>query len=283
MEDIRSNIMESIRSQMAQLYFTEVYFINTIQKAFIGQDKLFVSSWISLFGETQFVYFILFSVFVGLRYNSGMKFLGAICFSEWLNFILKIFLQGERPYWWIKTQDPTHKLPYLSQTSMVCKSDPGNPSRFLQINTVIWYVLIATFNNEVIENSGFGSTSKILLRRNIWKLYGVYLIFLFISEVVSISNFPHQSIFGVVCGIFVLNRTFVKSPWMTWSPIRLFFLAGLLIVSCFFAVEKASLLTGRSGPGPFLLLRNGAIARNSYSLKDIPCYELFKWEVHLWP
>ncbi|XP_040582649.1 glucose-6-phosphatase 3 isoform X4 [Lepeophtheirus salmonis] len=230
MEDIRSNIMESIRSQMAQLYFTEVYFINTIQKAFIGQDKLFVSSWISLFGETQFVYFILFSVFVGLRYNSGMKFLGAICFSEWLNFILKIFLQGERPYWWIKTQDPTHKLPYLSQTSMVCKSDPGNPSRFLQINTVIWYVLIATFNNEVIENSGFGSTSKILLRRNIWKLYGVYLIFLFISEVVSISNFPHQSIFGVVCGIFVLNRTFVKSPWMTWSPIRLFFLAGLLIL-----------------------------------------------------
>ncbi|KAG9509320.1 Glucose-6-phosphatase 2, partial [Fragariocoptes setiger] len=89
---IISNAMEAVHDQSLSA-------IAFIQHSFIEQKNFMV--WISMFFDPRYVFLIYAPLLFALSRHVSQKLVITLTITEWSNQILKWFLAGERPYWYV--------------------------------------------------------------------------------------------------------------------------------------------------------------------------------------
>ncbi|XP_057897697.1 glucose-6-phosphatase 3 [Melospiza georgiana] len=143
------------------------------------------------------VYTVCFPLARGLDERVSLMVLWTALLAEWLNVVLKWFLFGERPYWWMHESGMAEReqLP-LRQFPITCETGPGSPSGHCMIlGAALWPIVTA-----LSEAASRCSRSR-LLRLLPFLLYLLLLAAMGLSRIFLLAHFPHQVISGSLAGL----------------------------------------------------------------------------------
>uniref|UniRef100_A0A5K3EKN1 glucose-6-phosphatase n=1 Tax=Mesocestoides corti TaxID=53468 RepID=A0A5K3EKN1_MESCO len=141
-------------------------------------------------GNPPIVNLIAFPLAFFLHPVLGSATLLSINFSEWLNCALKLILNDDRPYWWVKEHSKTGLQ--LKHFPITCETGPGSPSGHCMVSVAGWLPIILFVRHQY---SRFGSV-----------LCFVFLICVGVvatSRLYVAAHFPHQVIFGTILGAVI--------------------------------------------------------------------------------
>ncbi|XP_055809516.1 uncharacterized protein LOC129879811 [Solanum dulcamara] len=139
----------------------------------------------------------------------GKKLIMTTAIAEWLNQILKWFLHGERPYWYVYSSghfDP-QQTP-IKQFPITCELGPGHPSGHAMVTAAVWYVILSSLQ-QAYTNYQCQRQQVHDLRHNFgsqaatWGLYATLLAVVSVSRVFLGCHFPHQCLAGAALGLLV--------------------------------------------------------------------------------
>ncbi|XP_030822286.1 glucose-6-phosphatase 3 isoform X2 [Camarhynchus parvulus] len=139
------------------------------------------------------IYTVCFPLARGLDEHVSLMVLWIALVAEWLNVVLKWFLFGERPYWWIYESGMAEReqLP-LRQFPVTCETGPGSPSGHCMIlGAALWPIVTALSK----------AVSSRLLRLVPFLLYLLLLAAMGLSRIFVLAHFPHQVISGSLAGM----------------------------------------------------------------------------------
>uniref|UniRef100_A0A6G1SJM0 glucose-6-phosphatase n=1 Tax=Aceria tosichella TaxID=561515 RepID=A0A6G1SJM0_9ACAR len=139
----------------------------------------------------------------------GKKLIMTTVIAEWLNMILKWFLHGERPYWYVHSSghfDPS-KTP-ISQFPITCELGPGHPSGHAMVTAAVWYIILSSlleayqgYRRQMKQEGRVQNGLAVTLP--VWSLYGALLVVVSVSRVFLGCHFPHQCLAGAALGLLV--------------------------------------------------------------------------------
>ncbi|XP_041282171.1 glucose-6-phosphatase 3 isoform X1 [Onychostruthus taczanowskii] len=158
----------------------------------LEQIWLFLSSQL----DPNSIYTVCFPLARGLDEHVSLMVLWIALVAEWLNVVLKWFLFGERPYWWIHESGLSEReqLP-LRQFPITCETGPGSPSGHCMIlGAALWPIVTA------LSKALSRYTRSRLLRLIPFLLYILLLVAMGLSRVFVLAHFPHQVITGSLAG-----------------------------------------------------------------------------------
>ena len=149
----------------------------------------------------------------------GKKLIMTTVIAEWLNMILKWFLHGERPYWYVHSSghfDP-NETP-IRQFPITCELGPGHPSGHAMVTAAVWYIILSALleayqnyqrqaSQEIAAKNGFA------VNLSTWSIYVGLLLVVSVSRVFLGCHFPHQCLAGAALG-------FLVSKWVASKQIR---------------------------------------------------------------
>ncbi|XP_023798411.1 glucose-6-phosphatase 3 [Cyanistes caeruleus] len=143
------------------------------------------------------IYTICFPLARGLDDHVSMMVLWIALVAEWLNVVLKWFLFGERPYWWIhesglssREQLPLHQFP------VTCETGPGSPSGHCMILGAALWPIVTALSTAVSRH-----TRSRLLRLVPFLAYILLLVAMGLSRIFVLAHFPHQVVTGSLAGM----------------------------------------------------------------------------------
>jgi glucose-6-phosphatase len=166
----------------------------------------------------------------------GKRLIMTTVIAEWLNMILKWFMHGERPYWYVHASgrfDP-EQVP-IQQFPITCELGPGHPSGHAMVTAAVWYIILSSLL-EAYQNYQRQTKQEIRLvngaavRLPVWSLYGALLLVVSVSRVFLGCHFPHQCLAGAALGLLV-------SKWVASKQIdaRHYVLASVFLFASAFA------------------------------------------------
>ncbi|OXB51075.1 UNVERIFIED_CONTAM: hypothetical protein H355_010725, partial [Colinus virginianus] len=147
--------------------------------------------------------------------------------AEWLNVVLKWFLFGERPFWWIHESGFASRQPVtLRQFPVTCETGPGehqgrlgnptgqagtpqsrlrtqgitscfsgSPSGHCMITGAALWPLVSTLTALASRHS-----KSLLLKLTPFGAYTLLLLAVGLSRIFVLAHFPHQVLGGIVAG-----------------------------------------------------------------------------------
>lgn len=203
-----------------------LYFIELLQVRLYSLTDFFVL--LSVVTDPKYVYSLYMPLLYGICPRLAMKVLYGGALGEWINLVMKWAFNGDRPYWWygeLQLLDGHEKIT-IQQYFNTCETGPGNPSGHVTINGIVLYVICADVAKK-IRNGGWCNRLCIAL---MWFTYAVVITCLAISRSFIAAHFPHQCLFGLVCGL-VLGR-FISKFNLDHLPVRHYvFLETFIVVS----------------------------------------------------
>ncbi|NXY54250.1 G6PC3 phosphatase, partial [Callaeas wilsoni] len=142
------------------------------------------------------IYTICFPLARGLDDHVSMMVLWIALVAEWLNVVLKWFLFGERPYWWIHESglSSREQLP-LRQFPVTCETGPGDPSGHCMILGAALWPLVTALTTRVSM-----CTQRRVLRLIPFLVYILLLVAMGLSRIFVLAHFPHQVVTGSLAG-----------------------------------------------------------------------------------
>ncbi|XP_064589420.1 glucose-6-phosphatase 3 isoform X1 [Zonotrichia leucophrys gambelii] len=142
------------------------------------------------------IYTVCFPLARGLDEHVSLMVLWIALLAEWLNVVLKWFLFGERPYWWMHESGMAEReqLP-LRQFPITCETGPGSPSGHCMILGAALWPVVTALSEEVSRCS-----RSRLLRLLPFLLYLLLLAAMGLSRIFVLAHFPHQVISGSLAG-----------------------------------------------------------------------------------
>ncbi|XP_077047117.1 glucose-6-phosphatase 3 isoform X1 [Agelaius phoeniceus] len=158
----------------------------------LGQFWLLLTSHL----DPNSIYTVCFPLARGLDEHVSLMVLWIALVAEWLNVVLKWFLFGERPYWWIHESGLSEReqLP-LRQFPVTCETGPGSPSGHCMIlGAALWPIVTA------LSKAVSRYTRSRLLRLVPFLLYLLLLVAMGLSRIFVLAHFPHQVISGSLAG-----------------------------------------------------------------------------------
>ncbi|NXU16825.1 G6PC3 phosphatase, partial [Pardalotus punctatus] len=143
------------------------------------------------------VYTVLFPLTRWLNDHVSMMVLWTALLAEWLNVVLKWFLFGERPYWWIHESglSSREQLP-LRQFPVTCETGPGDPSGHCMILGAALWPVVTVLTNQVSRG-----TQRRVLRLIPFLVYILLLVAMGLSRIFVLAHFPHQVVTGSLAGM----------------------------------------------------------------------------------
>ncbi|XP_031990275.1 glucose-6-phosphatase 3 [Corvus kubaryi] len=143
------------------------------------------------------IYTICFPLARGLDDHVSVMVLWIALVAEWLNVVLKWFLFGERPYWWIHESglSSREQLP-LRQFPASCETGPGSPSGHCMILGAALWPIVTALTNEVSR-----CTRRRVLRLIPFLVYILLLVAMGLSRIFVLAHFPHQVVTGSLAGM----------------------------------------------------------------------------------
>lgn len=201
------------------LYDASIPVISSLQKTLNSQADFM--QLMSVVFDPKYAFLIYSPIAYLLNPKVGKKLILTTVIAEWLNQILKWFLHGERPYWYVHSSghfDP-QQVP-IKQFPITCELGPGHPSGHAMVTAAVWYIildsLVQAYNarrdsNTNREAARTNSRSKHLIipsnatqvKFSIWTSYALLLSVVSLSRVFLGCHFPHQCLAGALLGLLV--------------------------------------------------------------------------------
>ncbi|NXU93782.1 G6PC3 phosphatase, partial [Xiphorhynchus elegans] len=147
--------------------------------------------------DPKSIYTFCFPLAHGMDTKVGLMVLWSGLVAEWLNVVLKWFLFGERPFWWIHESGLfSQEELKLHQFPVTCETGPGESQ--VKPPHVPGNVVIP---REEPQELG-GSIPVGMLG---WKLipflvYTLFLVAMALSRIFVLAHFPHQVVAGILTG-----------------------------------------------------------------------------------
>ncbi|KAM7029824.1 glucose-6-phosphatase 3 [Acridotheres tristis] len=159
----------------------------------LEQFWLFLSSHL----DPKSIYTVFFPLARGLDDHVSVMVLWIALVAEWFNVVLKWFLFGERPYWWIHESglSSREQLP-LRQFPITCETGPGSPSGHCMILGAALWPIVTGLTKGVSRY-----TQSRLLKLIPFLLYILLLVAMGLSRIFVLAHFPHQVVTGSLAGM----------------------------------------------------------------------------------
>lgn len=212
------------------LYEVEIYILHVLQQlpCFSGLWEPF---WLAVtkLGDPAWTFVVYFPIVFPFAKELALQFLLSGAVSEFLNGIFKWILHGERPYWYIKTNEqnqyvlPANALT-LKQFKFTCETGPGSPSGHAMVTASVFYVILFSVSQKIVHKNGNGQQ-----RLSYTVIYICLLVLVSISRLYIAAHFPHQVLLGIALGFLVGYKCSALHP-VHWSLKQPLLVALTLVV-----------------------------------------------------
>ncbi|XP_018408213.1 PREDICTED: glucose-6-phosphatase 3 [Nanorana parkeri] len=183
---------------MDNIHTTGVAFAGSLQKVLHGSEGFWL--WLTYLGDPGTVFLLYFPLAYALQKRLAVTvlWLGLIC--EWLNLVLKWFLFGERPFWWVHESGLVDGYK-LRQFPSTCETGPGSPSGHCMITGAALLPIMMFLTSKL--QSGIQRHVPLLM-------YILLMSGIGISRLLILAHFPHQVLAGILSGVllgYILKRS----------------------------------------------------------------------------
>ncbi|CAH1772797.1 unnamed protein product [Owenia fusiformis] len=233
--------------KMDTLHVYGVDVIVKLQATFKGNSEYMLA--LSHLGDPRNAFLIYFPLAYFCHHSVGKRVLFLAAIAEWLNAVLKWFLHGERPYWWVN-EEKSHwnTTVRLQQYKLTCETGPGSPSGHAMVTSAVWFVMVSSVLHYAIEKHR--AVWSVLL----WTWFSVFMLCVSVSRCFIATHFPHQVLAGTFTGILLawvvctqistnklqLKHYVITSLWLLVSSLGVYSLLQQLGVDPAWSISKAS-------------------------------------------
>ncbi|XP_075631539.1 glucose-6-phosphatase 3 isoform X2 [Balearica regulorum gibbericeps] len=182
-------------STMDALHTAGIRFAEVLQSGPPWLEKFWIS--VTSLADPKCVFTVCFPLAYFLDRKVGVSVLWIGLVSEWLNVVLKWFLFGERPFWWVHESGFASKEPVtLRQFPVSCETGPGSPSGHCMImGAALWPLVTA------LTALAAGRSRRLAVRLSPCGAYALFLLAVGLSRVFVLAHFPHQVVGGILAGV----------------------------------------------------------------------------------
>ncbi|KAL5005059.1 hypothetical protein ScPMuIL_018515 [Solemya velum] len=190
---------------MEQLHLSGVDAIHYIQTEYQNESEWML--FLSHVGDPRNAFLVYFPLSYALHSPTGRAVMWLAALSEWLNGILKWFLHGHRPYWWVHGNSHLQRVPELQQYRLTCETGPGSPSGHAMVTSAVLAAMVSGLlrNARILQN--IRPVASVIL----WLLFALLMAAVCVSRCFIATHFPHQVVAGVGTGV-LMNYGFSKLP-----------------------------------------------------------------------
>lgn len=199
-----------------------------LQRNLVQHGERMVS--ITQVGDPEFLILYIFPLISAVNSDLFIRVILTTTLVDMLNNLLKWFLHGERPYWWIYEAPDNSGMLGLRQFPVTCETGPGSPSGHAMLTTAVWFIILATYVKTIARHS----KKKTTLVITIWTLYLTLFTLVSVSRLYIAAHFPHQVIVGGISGLLV-GWAFTKLRVSQLQPVHYAFTLIAMLLSIAFA------------------------------------------------
>ncbi|NXT17300.1 G6PC3 phosphatase, partial [Syrrhaptes paradoxus] len=179
---------------MDVLYTAGIRFAEVLQSGPPWLEKFWIS--VTSLADPKCIFTICFPLGYFLDRKVGVSVLWIGLVSEWLNVVLKWFLFGERPFWWVHESGlASRELILLHQFPVSCETGPGDPSGHCMITGAALWPLVTALTALASRHS-----RSLLVKLTPFCTYALLLLAVGLSRVFVLAHFPHQVVSGILAG-----------------------------------------------------------------------------------
>uniref|UniRef100_A0A8C3PJJ4 Glucose-6-phosphatase n=1 Tax=Calidris pygmaea TaxID=425635 RepID=A0A8C3PJJ4_9CHAR len=179
---------------MDSLHTTGIRFAEVLQAGPPWLEKFWIS--VTSLADPKCVFTVCFPLAYFLDRKVGVSVLWIGLVSEWLNVVLKWFLFGERPFWWVHESGLTRKqLVVLRQFPVSCETGPGSPSGHCMITGAALWPLVTALMALASRHS-----RSLVVKMSPFGAYVLLLLAVGLSRIFVLAHFPHQVVGGILTG-----------------------------------------------------------------------------------
>ncbi|NWI62128.1 G6PC3 phosphatase, partial [Todus mexicanus] len=179
---------------MDTLHTAGIRFAEALQSGPPWLEKFWISVTSSADPKSVFTVFFPIAYFLDHRVGVSVLWIGLV--TEWLNVVLKWFLFGERPFWWIHESGlASQELLTLRQFPVSCETGPGDPSGHCMITGAALWPLVTALTALVSRHS-----RSVVLKLVPFGAYVLLLLAVGLSRIFVLAHFPHQVVAGALAG-----------------------------------------------------------------------------------
>ncbi|XP_010289684.1 PREDICTED: glucose-6-phosphatase 3, partial [Phaethon lepturus] len=167
---------------MDALHAAGIRFAEVLQSGPPWLEKFWIS--VTSLADPKCIFTVFFPLTYFLDRKVGVSVLWIGLVSEWLNVVLKWFLFGERPFWWVHESGLISKeLVTVRQFPVSCETGPGSPSGHCMITGAALWPLVTTLMALASQHSR-----------------SLLLLAVGLSRIFVLAHFPHQVVCGILAG-----------------------------------------------------------------------------------
>ncbi|NXX80436.1 G6PC3 phosphatase, partial [Urocolius indicus] len=179
---------------MDALHTAGVRFAQALQAGPPWLEKFWIS--VTSLADPKCIFTVCFPLAYFLDRKVGVSVLWIGLVSEWLNVVLKWFLFGERPFWWVYESGLASKEQVvLRQFPVSCETGPGDPSGHCMITGAALWPLVTALTALASARS-----RSLVLKLTPFVAYALLLLAVGLSRVFILAHFPHQVVSGILAG-----------------------------------------------------------------------------------
>ncbi|NXL10609.1 G6PC3 phosphatase, partial [Mesembrinibis cayennensis] len=179
---------------MDALHIAGIRFAEALQSGPPWLEKFWIS--VTSLADPKSVFTVCFPLAYFLDRKVGVSVLWIGLVSEWLNVVLKWFLFGERPFWWVHESGLASKeLVTLRQFPVSCETGPGDPSGHCMITGAALWPLVTALTALASRRS-----RSLAAKLSPFGAYALLLLAVGLSRVFVLAHFPHQVVGGILAG-----------------------------------------------------------------------------------
>ncbi|KAM6189741.1 glucose-6-phosphatase 3 [Sarcoramphus papa] len=179
---------------MDALHTAGIHFAEALQSGPPWLEKFWIS--VTSLADPKCIFTICFPLAYFLDRKVGVSVLWTGLVSEWLNVVLKWFLFGERPFWWVHESGLASKeLVTLRQFPVSCETGPGSPSGHCMITGAALWPLVTALTALASRHS-----RSPVAKLTPFSAYALLQLAMGLSRVFVLAHFPHQVVGGILAG-----------------------------------------------------------------------------------
>ncbi|XP_014814457.1 PREDICTED: glucose-6-phosphatase 3 [Calidris pugnax] len=221
---------------MDSLHTAGIRFAEALQAGPPWLEKFWIS--VTSLADPKCIFTVCFPLAYFLDRKVGVSVLWIGLVSEWLNVVLKWFLFGERPFWWVHESGLAGKqLVVLRQFPVSCETGPGSPSGHCMVTGAALWPLVTALTALASRHS-----RSLVVKMSPFGAYVLLLLAVGLSRIFVLAHFPHQVVGGILTGAVLGWR--LQSCTLATCTLGFFVATGLALLLSSLALHSLLIATG---------------------------------------
>lgn len=189
---------------MQEVYNREIKLVACVQTNLLRWKDIFVM--LNRLGHPCNYTLIYFPIIYHLHESLGLKLLWTAVCTQLTGLVIKWFVGGDRPYWWVHFAHPMENLS-VEHFNAECDTSPGGISGHVMVTSAVTTFLMQNVSNTIKQDLLSTNISSSCLKRHAktvsWTACFGFLLVLALSRLFIAADFPHQLLAGLFLGIFL--------------------------------------------------------------------------------